>query len=598
MARQVRMGPPLYRDLRVYAFDPTIGRRFGNHVTLQVPYEELRRGPRGKLVEVIDYDSANGCYYAPVDLDAAAVLAQDGVAPAESNPQFHQQMVYAVAMSTIHSFRSALGREVTWTRRRRDGRRGRGAPLRILPHAMQEANAYYEPKRHALLFGFFAAPRVDAGANLPGQVIFTCLSHDIIAHETTHAVLHEVRRHFMEPTGPDTLAFHEAFADIVALFHHFSSRDALIEHVRRTGGVLFRPTLDPLVRRRGSESKDGSAPPATLAEETQRNVLLGLAQQFGEGVGLRAALRSALGTAPDPADLERRTEPHDRGAILVAAVFDAFFTVYSHRMADLVRMAGASALTGPGEIDADLANRLAREAAKTASQFLQMCIRALDYCPPVDITFGDYLRALITADCDLVPDDDLGYRDILIDAFRRRGIIPDDVRSYSEESLRWEPVERGGRPLVCPGLAFDLFQGTPRNVQAQNARVLSEFGKRHASRLRLDPAAPVQAWSFHPVHRVSPDGDVRFQVVAELLQQEKIALYPGGPKVGNRGGTTLVLDARTGAVLHAIYKRLRGRRRLKRQGEYARLRFEALATAFRGKEPADEVEFARLHRSY
>ena len=27
-----------------------------------------------------------------------------------------------------------------------------------------------------------------------------------------------------------------------------------------------------------------------------------------------------------------------------------------------------------------------------------MCIRGLDYCPPVDITFGEYLRAILTAD--------------------------------------------------------------------------------------------------------------------------------------------------------------------------------------------------------
>ena len=76
-----------------------------------------------------------------------------------------------------------------------------------------------------------------------------------------------------------------------------------------------------------------------------------------------------------------------------------------------------------------------------------MCIRALDYCPPVDLTFGEYLRALITADYDLVRDDDRGYRIALIEAFRRRGIFPDDVRTLSEDSLRWhgpnEQEQRG-----------------------------------------------------------------------------------------------------------------------------------------------------------
>ena len=50
-----------------------------------------------------------------------------------------------------------------------------------------------------------------------------------------------------------------------------------------------------------------------------------------------------------------------------------------------------------------------------------MCIRALDYCPAVDITFGEYLRALITADIDLVPEDPLGYRVAFMEAFQKQG---------------------------------------------------------------------------------------------------------------------------------------------------------------------------------
>ena len=63
----------------------------------------------------------------------------------------------------------------------------------------------------------------------------------------------------------------------------------------------------------------------------------------------------------------------------------------------------------PGAIHPDLVNRLATEATKTAGHVVHICIRALDYCPPVDITFADYLRALITADSDLVGNDRYGY---------------------------------------------------------------------------------------------------------------------------------------------------------------------------------------------
>jgi hypothetical protein len=76
-----------------------------------------------------------------------------------------------------------------------------------------------------------------------------------------------------------------------------------------------------------------------------------------------------------------------------------------------------------------------------AQRVLMICVRALDYLPPVDITFGDYLRALITADADLVPDDPRRYRLAFVDAFRQWGIYPADVRALGEDSLRWRKVD-------------------------------------------------------------------------------------------------------------------------------------------------------------
>ena len=79
------------------------------------------------------------------------------------------------------------------------------------------------------------------------------------------------------------------------------------------------------------------------------------------------------------------------------------------------------------------------EAATVAGQVLTMCIRALDYCPPTDLTFGEYLRAIITADKDVVPNDTRGYRVAFISGFRDRGIFPAGVRHLSEDSLLWDP---------------------------------------------------------------------------------------------------------------------------------------------------------------
>ena len=72
-------------------------------------------GPVGEYVEVIDHDPASGAFYAAVDLNDNAIVAQDGLPPSESNPQFHQQMVYAVTMRTIRNFERALGRLALWS---------------------------------------------------------------------------------------------------------------------------------------------------------------------------------------------------------------------------------------------------------------------------------------------------------------------------------------------------------------------------------------------------------------------------------------------------------------------------------------------------
>ena len=259
--------------------------------------------------------------------------------------------------------------------------------LRIYPHALRAANAYYSPTKRALLFGYFRGP---AG------IVFSCLSHDIIAHETTHALLDGIHRRYVEDIPVIRSPSTKRFADIVAFFNTSLSR---------------------------------SAPPSDRAHARRplvQNPLGELAHQFGEATGSYGALRNAIGERdekgvwhahePDPTRLANTTEPHARGAILVAAVFGAFRAIYRERVRDLVRLATSGTGQLPaGDIHPDLVERLAGEANKTARHFLTMCIRALDYLPPVDPTFGDFLRAMVTSDFDMVPNDPHRYRVALID---------------------------------------------------------------------------------------------------------------------------------------------------------------------------------------
>ena len=393
------------RRLRAYAFDPSLATQLDtaliNEAVLRVPWEPLEPGPVGEYLEVVDYDPASGCFYEPVDLNEPHLLAQDGLAPSEGNPQFHQQMVYAVAMTTIENFERRLGRKALWaptssamptarsSRSRTGAVRSAVERLRIYPHALREANAYYSPEKKALLFGYFpASPRPT-----PARTCRAAWSSP--ACRTTWSPTRRPTRCSTACTAtsasdsnPDVLAFHEAFADIVALFQHFTQPEALRHQIARTRGDL-----------------------------ASQNLLGELAHQFGQAIGNHGALRDAIGKpdpvtgiwsppCPTPRTIATATEPHDRGAILVAAMFDAFLSIYKARIADLLRIAtGGSGVLPEGNLHPDLVNRLAGEATKTAGHILRMAIRALDYCPPVDITFGEYLRALVTADDDLVPDD-------------------------------------------------------------------------------------------------------------------------------------------------------------------------------------------------
>jgi hypothetical protein len=417
------------RRLQVFSLDPSADVRLDtamiSRCVLKLRWEErLQPGPVGDYIEVIDYDPSSACGYDPVDLNQRSLLATDGLAPSTGNPQFHQQMVYAVVMHTIYNFERVLGRKVFWAERREDEEgkniyllRDRFVRLRIYPHALRQQNAYYSPARKALLFGYFNAPTMDPRNELPGGLVFTCLSHDIIAHETTHAILDGIHPHLLDNSNADMLAFHEAFADIVAIFQHFTLPGLLLDQVQKTRGELKR-----------------------------NNLLTRLAIQFARSTDRGDALRNALGEIdengnrqpPDPTAFGRTTEPHARGAILVAAVFDAFLGIYEDRVADLRRIATeGTGILPDGDIHPDLAHRFAQEAMKASERVLKICIRAIDYLPPVDITFGDYLRALITADADLVPDDPHRYRLAFIEGFRERGIYPLDVRTLSEESLKW-----------------------------------------------------------------------------------------------------------------------------------------------------------------
>jgi hypothetical protein len=673
--------PPNVRMLRAFGYDPGLATELENYevseVLIPVRWEPdversdvglengaerrhepgLLPGPVGDYLEIIDIDPASECVYPPVDLNAPHLLAQDGLTPSEGSPQFHQQMVYAVAMNTIQHFERALGRQIFWSDRKvKNAQNGKVKTkylpterLRIHPHVLREENAYYDSAKKALLFGYFPSRPIVEG-EMPGGMIFSCLSHDIIAHETTHAILDGLQRYFLESSNTDELAFHEAIADLVALFQHFTYPDILRRQIAKARGRLDAETL-----------------------------LGQLAVQFGKAIGGHGALRDAIGAVdpatgkwkrgqPRPEDAATVVEPHARGALLVAAVFDAFLAIYDSRTRDLLRIAtSGTGMLPPGDLHPDLVNRMAAEASKAAGHLLLMCIRAIDYCPPVDVTFGDFMRGLITADYDLVPNDTRNYRVAVIEAFRRWGIYPNDVRTLSEESLRWNPPSDdepdvrfaellrpaffqdhfeklwdeianarirpdGMRPQEkCRKLTrmeiYGRIQEFSEGLHASIKRGIAELrdkgvlgGEKRPFGLNIDYGhTDDQTFEVHqvrPVRRQGPDGRLQQDLLIQITQRrpgffadetqkkeneryntrkKSVARPSKGRDFWYRGGTTFILDLESFELRYAIQKDVVRTARLDRQRQFLMgLRGTTLSELYFGP-PEPGLQLAALH---
>jgi hypothetical protein len=325
---------------------------------------------------------------------------------------------------------------------------------------------------------------------------------------------------------------------------------------------------------------------------------------------------------PDPSDYVTKVEPHERGAVLVATVFDAFQRIYTFRTRDLLRIAtNGTGVLPEGSISRDLVHRLAGEASDIAEHLLHVCIRALDYCPPNDIGFGDYLRALITADLDIAPEDENGYRLALIEAFRARGIFPDRVNTISIESLCWgspdftlpqedtfRHIARQLKPSIAAMLeATDRSALYDRSQEAQRIlhgllagkaaihgeveweRFLNRLGltSRPVSELFDDDSKNVrflrdsrpdqhyrpliEVHSIRPAFRAGREGRQIEQVLITLSQRVTADIgQPGSPRpMVFRGGCSLILSlGNLNSVEYVIQKNIKSYGRFRRQAAY------------------------------
>lgn len=503
---EVREHEPVTQTTRltVIAQDPSI-RVAGRILTAQVsvPAEVIEPGPRGARFHVVDYDAAQGEIVPPSDLlvpDAFAAASRAELAGAA----FRAQNVYAIAARTLTTFESALGRRLNWA--------FRGHQLFLIPRAFPELNAYYSPDDGAILFGYLPTRRSE---------LQTCLSHDVIAHETTHAVLDGLRPRYAEPGLPDQPAFHEALGDIVALLSVFS----LEEVVERLLGEADREGRIP--RQRVTSRVLRSSALFTLADE------LGSASGGHRGSGIRRSID--LVASAGWRDERAFIEPHRRGEILVAAVMATLLRMWSQRLKALISGRGADRA------------RVAEEGAKAAGHLLRMVVRGIDYMPPVELEFGDVLDSILKADEIVAPDDEKhDYRRLLTDAFAAFDIHRPEGRIVD--------LQEGPAP-VYERMNFAALRADEDEVFRfiwENAEIFS-----------IDRDYRLRVESVSPSMRVGPDGLVVGEVVASYVQSLELTaaeLSARGVKLPRRlapdtalelwGGGVLVFDQFGRAKLH------------------------------------------------
>ncbi len=305
------------------------------------------------------------------------------VAPKLNNDQFHQINVWAIAQRILEFYEdfTVLGRPVPWG--------FNGNRLVIKPHATtEEKGTYYDPVTKSLEFAY-----------IHGNV-YTCLSHDIVAHETGHAILDGIRPYFYDSWTLETEAFHEFIADLTAIMSALRNN-----YVRN----IFIDYLE-----KGLPEKD---------------FLAKIGEEFGKAISNSDFIRTAQNKVT--MDDVRRWEKdraddavHNSSQVLTGMIYDLLLKLYQGYR---------------------LREHTPDEAAWHATRRLtQMALQSLDFLPPVDVTFCDYVEAFLIRDELLDPEDRHEYRPL--------------IRQLCEERKIQVPLE-GQRPKRPRNLANPPVDG-------------------------------------------------------------------------------------------------------------------------------------------
>lgn len=392
-------------------------------------------GPVTRRVAVLDFDESTGDLRPGVRfLQPSEEQKYGAYELADENDftavNFMPVNVFTTVLSTLYMYqeKDVLGREVDWAF---------DAPqLLVIPRAGEWANAFYERESHSLqLFHFPAAD----------GTVFTGLSQEIIAHETAHAILDGIAPDLYNCITPQSLALHEAVADLTALL------------VALRSAQLRRRLLDK-----------------TMGDISGSNAYSQLAEEFGyarDHTGRSRHLRSLwnernLNPKDDSLDEQNqpnqvsRDEPHLLSEVLSGALYRVFARLHDEYKSKFAAEENTTEFAASG-----------KALYVAGEHFKRLVLRSLDYLPPGEVSFTDYGRAILASDKASYQYNSTG-RDKLVDEFVRRHIVTDSKKLDVQTNFDHSATEGLDFEILCSSdwAAYNFanrsrkFLGIPANV--------------------------------------------------------------------------------------------------------------------------------------
>ncbi|CAH1772378.1 unnamed protein product [Owenia fusiformis] len=286
--------------VKVWKQDPSVSKLGVRTSYIHTP---VKPGPRDDKIVVankpIRYSNGDGTFTKMKGVKTVGKNKKGDLmfSPKKELEKFDAVHTFAVVRQVVTMFERALRRmKISQSLEWQWGK----TPITIHPNAGYWDNAFYNRDWKALCF-FSFYPGDDANK----EMIYTCRSFDIIAHETGHAVLDSLRPGWYDDEAiVQTGALHESFGDLTCIFLMLDQMDICEAIIAESKGNLHKKFFFTII-----------------------------GEQFGKGLGYKLGLRNA----DNNLNLTKAgNEVHSLSRVFTGAVYDIMAGMfYSLREPDL-----------------------------------------------------------------------------------------------------------------------------------------------------------------------------------------------------------------------------------------------------------------------